>query len=438
MKKLKAIFLIRIFALVITFNLASAIFPGQISAQQNDVNYQEFYDQLSPYGQWVEDNNYGYVWIPTAGPDFAPYLTNGYWILTDYGWMWVSNYYWGWATFHYGRWDYNGSYGWFWVPDYEWGPSWVTWRRSNGYYGWAPMRPGVSISVTFGGYNDVPNDRWIFVRDRDIERHDISQNYIDRSNNITIINNSTVINKTYYDDKRRLTYVAGPAREDVQKITGKTIKPVTVREKDKPGQSLNNDQVQIYRPQVQKNNGGHKPAPSELTNVKDVKRISERDTQKQPQNSKLLNSKAENRQQQAVDPPRQRNTNPPNNNIRKEQQPIENPGNKVDTKKNAYQPRNLDPPKKENKNDQSQQFRNTNPPINNSNKNQPNQQRYLDPPKRENKIVQPLPPQNKIVPKNNNTDQPPKVRTVNPKKNNTDQPAKSDPNKDKKENREPK
>lgn len=440
MKKLKAIFYIRIFALVITLNLAAAILPGKISAQQNDVNFQEFYDQLSPYGQWVEDYNYGYIWIPMAGPDFTPYLSNGYWVFTNYGWMWVSDYDWGWATFHYGRWDYNGSYGWFWVPENEWGPSWVTWRWSQGYYGWAPMRPGVSISITFGNYNDVPNDRWTFVRDRDIERHDIGRNYVDRKNNINIINSSTVITKTYYDDKRRTTYVAGPGREDVQKIIGKTINPISVREKDKPGQNLTNDQVQIYRPQVQKNNGGHKPAPSELTNVKDVKRISERDTQKQPQNSKLLNSKAEDRQQQAVDPPRQRNTNPPNNNnVRKEQQPVLNSGNKVNTKNNTDQPRNLDPPKKENKNNQPQQFRNTNPPINNSSKNQPNQQRYLDPPKRENKIVQPLPPQNKIVPKNNNTDQPPKVRTVNPPgKNNTDQPAKSDPNKDKKENREPK
>ncbi|MCX6175518.1 MAG: hypothetical protein NTZ27_12265 [Ignavibacteriales bacterium] len=457
MKKLKAIFYIRIFALVITLYLVSAIFPGQISAQQNDVNYQEFYDQLSPYGQWIEDNNYGYVWIPTAGPDFAPYLTNGYWILTDYGWMWVSDYNWGWATFHYGRWDYNGSYGWFWVPDYEWGPSWVTWRRSNGYYGWAPMRPGISISVTFGGYNDVPNDRWIFVRDRDIERHDIGRNYIDRKNNSSIMNNSTVINKTYYDDKRRTTYVAGPGREDVQKITGKTINPVTVREKDKPGQSLNNDQVQIYRPQVQKNNNGLKPAPSELTKLKDVKRISERNAEKQPQNIQLQNSKTGKGQQQpAGNPTQQRNTNPPNNNINKGQQPAVNSVNKVDTKKNAYQPRNLDPPKKENKKDQPSQLRNTNPPINNGNTNQPNQPRYLDPPKKENKIDRPLQPQNKIVPKNNNTDQPPKARTVNPPKNNSntnqppkvrtvnppknqnmDQPSKSIPKDDKKENRKP-
>ncbi len=281
-------------SLVILFALimSSVIFPKQTSAQQNDVNFQVFYDELSPYGQWVDYRNYGYVWIPDEGPDFVPYSTGGHWVFTDYGWTWVSDYEWGWAPFHYGRWDYDNYYGWLWVPDNEWGPSWVTWRRSEGYYGWAPMRPGVSISITFGSYNDVPYDRWVFVRDRDIENHDIGRNYIDRRNNVTIINNSTVINNTYYDDRRHTTYVAGPARKDVQKITGRTIKQVAIHEKDKPGQSLNNNQLQIYRPQVQKNNSGYKPAPSKLTNLKDVKRISERDAAKQPQNIQLLNNRA--------------------------------------------------------------------------------------------------------------------------------------------------
>ena len=431
MKNLNAKFLIRVFALVITFNIVLAIFPEKISAQQNDVNYQEFYNQLSPYGQWIEDSNYGYIWIPTAGPDFAPYLTNGYWVLTNYGWTWESDYNWGWAPFHYGRWDYNGSYGWFWVPDNEWGPSWVTWRRSAGYYGWAPMRPGVSISVTFGGFNDVPNDRWIFVRDRDIERHDIGRNYVSRNNNSNIMSHSTVINKTYYDDKRRATYVAGPVREDVQKITGRTINPVTVHEKDKPGQSLSNNQLQIYRPQVQKNNNGHKPAPSQLTNLKDVKRISERDAQKQPQNTQQQNNKTGKGQQQpAVNSPQQRNANSQNNNKSKGQQPAVNSVNKVDTKINANQQRNLDPPKKENKKDQPSQLRNTNSPINNGSKNQ---QRYLDPPKKENKIDRTLQSNNNNIgrqpktptmtpPKQNSMNQPRQNSMTQPKQNSMNQP----------------
>lgn len=351
--------LIKILTLVTTLIIVFTIFPEKISAQQYDINYQGFYDQLGPYGQWVENPDYGYVWIPNAGPDFTPYLSNGYWVLSDYGWTWVSDYNWGWATFHYGRWDYNDYYGWYWVPDNQWGPSWVTWRRSEGYYGWAPMRPGISINLSFDRQHDAPNDRWIFVRDRDIERHDISRNYINRSNNVTIINNSTVINKTYYDDKRRSTYITGPGREDVQKITGRTIKPFIVQEKDKPGQILKNDHLQIYRPQVQKNESGNRLAPTKVTNIKDVKRISDRNTETQTQNKQILKDKTIKDQQPIVNPVdknngkdntrQKQNTNPPNNNINKERQPVVNPIDKNNVKVNKNQSTKQNLPKKNGK-----------------------------------------------------------------------------------------
>src|SRR5580658_7969653 len=69
-----------------------------------EVNYQTFYDDLSPYGQWIDYPQYGYVWMPDAGLDFKPYGSNGQWVYTDDGWAWSSGYSWGWATFHYGRW----------------------------------------------------------------------------------------------------------------------------------------------------------------------------------------------------------------------------------------------------------------------------------------------------------------------------------------------
>ncbi len=306
MEKRNAIFIIIVFAIVITFNLVNAIFPSQFSNQQEDVSFQEFYDQLSPYGHWVEDNNYGYIWIPITGPSFTPYLTNGYWVMTNYGWTWVSGYDWGWATFHYGRWDYNGSYGWFWVPENEWGPAWVTWRRSDGYYGWAPMRPGVSISVTFTSFNDVPNDRWTFVKDRDIDSRDLSNVYINRENNSQLINNSIVINTTYYDEKRQTTYVAGPGKEEVQKITGRTIKTVVIHEINKPGQILDNDRLQIYRPQLHKVKRGNKHAPSVLANLKDVKQISETETYKQAGNM-ISRKNGKGNDQQSVDQSQSRN-----------------------------------------------------------------------------------------------------------------------------------
>lgn len=142
------------------------------------------------------------------------------------------------------------------------------------------MRPGVSISVTFGKYNDVPYDRWVFVRNRDIESHNIGINHVDRKNNRNIMRNSLVVNKTFYDEKRRSAYVAGPSREEVQKITGRTIIPVTLHERDKPGQNISNDQIQIYRPRIQKNRTNNILAPREVVELHDVKNISFRDSKK--------------------------------------------------------------------------------------------------------------------------------------------------------------
>ena len=110
-----------------------------------NVSFQQFYDELSPYGEWVDDPDYGYIWVPDVEPDFQPYATNGRWVMTDYGNTWVSNYNWGWAPFHYGRWNYNNRFGWSWVPGYEWGPAWVNWRSGGGYYGWTPLGPGMKL-----------------------------------------------------------------------------------------------------------------------------------------------------------------------------------------------------------------------------------------------------------------------------------------------------
>src|ERR1051325_7147885 len=143
MKQVKKTFIGLFIATMILF-----VQVKNIHAQQVSVSFQVFYDELSPYGTWVDYPEYGYVWMPSGMPDFVPYYSSGYWAYTDYGWMWVSNYAWGWAPFHYGRWMYDSFYGWIWVPDSYWGPAWVAWGYCDGYYGWAPLKPGMSITVT--------------------------------------------------------------------------------------------------------------------------------------------------------------------------------------------------------------------------------------------------------------------------------------------------
>ena len=250
---------IRILVLLVIM-ICSGLFTMQADAQPDNISFRFFHDQLSPYGQWVDNPEYGNVWIPDAGQDFAPYSSQGYWIMTQYGWTWVSEYDWGWAPFHYGRWDYSNSYGWFWIPDYEWGPAWVNWRVADGYYGWSPMEPGISISVSFGRDYKSHNDHWIFVRDRNFGRSNIDHYYISRRDNDRIIRNSRVIDNTYIDNSRHSTYVTGPNREDVQRTSGRKVSPMAIEESNIPEQKVNNGKLTIFRPQSTGNNEERKNA----------------------------------------------------------------------------------------------------------------------------------------------------------------------------------
>src|SRR5215470_15104185 len=55
-----------------------------------------FYDQLSPYGYWVDDPQLGHVFMPSDA-NYVPY-SQGYWQYTNLGFVWVSDEPFGWAT----------------------------------------------------------------------------------------------------------------------------------------------------------------------------------------------------------------------------------------------------------------------------------------------------------------------------------------------------
>lgn len=227
---------------------------GSASAQGYDNNYgnasyQEFYDDLSPYGEWVNDPEYGYVWVPDAGDDFRPYYTNGYWANTDYGNTWVSNYRWGWAPFHYGRWTYSNYYGWTWIPGNTWGPAWVSWRSGGGAYGWAPMGPGISINMSFGNGYYVPDNWWTFTPQQYILNQGFHQySYGPRYNN-NYIRQTTIINNTYVYNNN--TYVTGPRRGDLERATGRPVRTLAINNNSRPDRTtLRGDRLNVYRPQI--------------------------------------------------------------------------------------------------------------------------------------------------------------------------------------------
>lgn len=237
-------------------NNASAQYYDEYNDRDRDLTYQDFYDELSPHGRWVEYPGQGYVWVPDADPDFQPYSTKGHWVWTDdYEWMWVSDYDWGWAPFHYGRWDHDDYYGWYWVPGYEWSPAWVAWRDGGDYYGWAPIRPGINISINFniGGYNP-PNNFWCFAPRRYITSPRIYDYYVDRRQNVTIIHQTTIIvNNFRYGNN--YGFRSGPRRYDAEIYCGR-INPVRFRQTNTPGRTFyRNNEVSMFRPNVRREEG---------------------------------------------------------------------------------------------------------------------------------------------------------------------------------------
>jgi len=125
---------------------------------------------LTEYGRWVPDPQYGRVWAPyNVAADWAPYR-DGRWAWEDgYGWTWVSAEPWGWAPYHYGSWYHSPTYGWAWYPPRPaiyapvWRPALVAFIGFGGgggvsigfgnSIGWVPLAPGEIYHPWYGnGY----------------------------------------------------------------------------------------------------------------------------------------------------------------------------------------------------------------------------------------------------------------------------------------------
>ena len=217
---------------------------------QGSVSLQVFYDELQPYGTWMDYGHHGYVWVPRVDRDFVPYGTNGYWINTAYGNTWVSDYAWGWAPFHYGRWLYDDFYGWMWVPDTVWGPAWVAWRSGGGYYGWAPLMPGMGIHASFGFYNNFPAHYWNFVPYRYVTYRQVHRHCVPRPQVVKIIHHTTIITHNYTDNRRR-TYFTGPSRDDIERRGGGRVTVHQINETSRPSRTeVSRSTANFYRPDV--------------------------------------------------------------------------------------------------------------------------------------------------------------------------------------------
>jgi hypothetical protein len=228
--------------------------PHKTFAQEEGgyISDQEFYDELQPYGTWIYDQQYGNVWIPDVEEDFRPYATKGYWAMTSYGNTWVSDYPWGWATFHYGRWHFDNYYGWEWSPGSEWAPAWVTWRDGGGYYGWAPMEPGVSLEASYADNYSVADDYWVFAPYAYINYTNVYNYYVPHNRVRTIIRNTNWIhNRNTYNN---YSYNSGPKLDEIQRYSHRPVKVYNINNVNRPSRiTVNNNNINIYRPAVRQN-----------------------------------------------------------------------------------------------------------------------------------------------------------------------------------------
>lgn len=124
--------------------------------------------ELSYYGEWVDVQPYGLVWVPAGvSAGWRPY-SNGYWDYGPRGYFWISYDPWGWAPYHYGRWSWASGRGWCWVPGSVFSGAWVSWYYGPSYVGWCPLDFWNDPCSFRFGYSGIDYRCWNFVTYRNV------------------------------------------------------------------------------------------------------------------------------------------------------------------------------------------------------------------------------------------------------------------------------
>jgi hypothetical protein len=119
--------------------------------------------ELREYGDWVQSEDYGWVWQPRVVSGWTPYYYGSWSWVSPYGWNWVSYEPWGWYPYHFGWWAVDPLFGWVWCPyrsfvsvGFVFGNSRFTHFHRNVFFSpanvrfvrdgrnvrWVPLRPG--------------------------------------------------------------------------------------------------------------------------------------------------------------------------------------------------------------------------------------------------------------------------------------------------------
>ena len=234
------------------YRVGASVTSRTVDATSADLGL--FYDELSPYGHWFTYGNDGWCWSPYDTPfGWRPY-TVGSWAYTDAGWTWMSSEPFGWATYHYGRWVDDEDYGWVWIPDTVWSPAWVAWRESSDWIGWAPLPPGATWDASAGlSWNDeyasqIDESAWCFVPSGAILDASLATRIAPAPRNRTLLERTQLSVRFDVDDRRPRN--VGLDEQVVTRALGHPVPRLRLTDAKAPRPARRQGQVlPMFRPQ---------------------------------------------------------------------------------------------------------------------------------------------------------------------------------------------
>jgi hypothetical protein len=260
--------------------VTSAIDEKEFTESYEDlttVDYRDFYEQLTPHGEWVQvssediglkpntasnarsgkdrflltnllglndaqasapgEVNMIYVWKPSndlgvvtiegTAPKFMPY-TNGQWVHSDAGWYFKAPTPAEEIVSHFGRWVQSETEDWLWVPGRVWAPAWVDWKQNDNYVSWAPLPPSSFISSQSMNNSLIDDSKYVVVERKYFLEPAVYKYYVSSPGNVNKVLVSelartggiTILNNTITNQ--------GPDVNVIQNIYGRVIEQVKI------------------------------------------------------------------------------------------------------------------------------------------------------------------------------------------------------------------
>lgn len=247
------LFSAKAFSNPIDLTTPESVFDLIAAEEDSAITFDSIKNELSNDGEWIKVNpgeidsesvtdgsreideglNTEYVWRPyNVDENWNPY-TNGHWVYTSCGWMWISYYSWGWRPFHYGRWWWSPVWGWVWSPGYIWAPSWVVWMNYGDYCGWYPLSPRVRWHHHrhhhgyYHGHIRFRVKHWTFVEKRQFTSINITKTVIvEPERNANILQKADFTSSIEYNNGK--VENKGPDVTQIENSLGEKITPKNV------------------------------------------------------------------------------------------------------------------------------------------------------------------------------------------------------------------